>query len=246
MCATPRFVLTTDQDWAPEWALAELLEWSVDHQLPLHVFRTGPSQVLDEAVASNLTTQGWHPNLAAGSSHGSSLEEIVEWFSATFPRSRSVRGHGFQESSAAWAAFSEVGIRFDSQFPSAFSAHLVPTVHFTGIIRLPVFLEDDLWLLAHPGVHEVTPLGHRLFSPGLKIFNLHAAHLALNTPSTSAYETARAEFYSASSSPALRHQGVGIRNLFDDIVSKITASGGAFESFDALCDEAAEHAINER
>ena len=46
----PVFVLTSDQDWAPEWAIATFLEKVKKWGQPLHVFRTNPSAALDAAV----------------------------------------------------------------------------------------------------------------------------------------------------------------------------------------------------
>lgn len=184
-------------------------------------------------------TQGWHPNLAPGSSHGNSVAEVVAWFTETFPGSVSIRGHGFNETFAAWSAFAAAGIRYDSQFPAAFSAHLVPMVHVTGIVRMPVYLEDDLWLATFPDNYTAEgTVAHTLFEPGLKIFSLHAAHLALNTPSLGAYDATRNEFYNSQAPGRLVHRGDGIRNLFDSLVDKIEATGGCFEPFHAACHEA--------
>src|SRR5262249_43603911 len=201
----PRFCLTSDQDWAPDWALEELLDWVRRRGLPLHVFRTNPSDVLDDAVRHGEITQGWHPNLAPGSSHGNSTADVVAWFTETFPGSVSIRGHGFNETFAAWSAFAAAGIRYDSQFPAAFSGHLAPMVHVAGIVRLPVFLEDDLWLGTFPGRYAADRVARTLLTPGLKIMNLHAAHLALNTPSLDTYRAHASAFYASRSAGELVH-----------------------------------------
>jgi hypothetical protein len=234
----PRFCFTSDQDWAPEWALEELLDWVRARGIPLHVFRTSASEVLDEAVQRGEITQGWHPNLAPTSSHGSSVEEVVGWFQENFPGGISVRGHGFNESYAAWSAFAHAGIEYDSQFPAAFSGHLVPAVHATGIVRMPVFLEDDLWLGAFPGRYTPDVVLDTLFAPGLKILNIHAAHLALNTPSLHAYRAAASMFYESRGPGRLIHGGDGTRTMIDALAGAIDERGNEFEPFEAICREA--------
>ena len=238
LVAEPRFCFTSDQDWAPEWALEALLDWVRERAIPLHVFRTSASEILDDAVQRGEITQGWHPNLAPTSSHGSSIEEVVAWFTENFPGSISVRGHGFNESYAAWSAFAVAGIEYDSQFPAAFSAHLVPAVHATGLVRMPVYLEDDLWLGAFPGRYTPEVIRETLFTAGLKIMNVHAAHLGLNTPSLSAYRAVASTFYESRAPGRLVHRGDGIRTMIDSVVAAIAERGKEFEPFETLCHEA--------
>src|SRR5579863_7836119 len=75
----PVFVLTGDQDWAPEWAVEVYLQHIKKWQQPAHVFRTSPSEGLDQAVRTGLLEQGWHPNFLPGSSHGSTTDEVVQY-----------------------------------------------------------------------------------------------------------------------------------------------------------------------
>ena len=50
VASEPVFVLTSDQDWAPEWAITTFLKKAKKWDQPLHVFRTSPSAVLDAAL----------------------------------------------------------------------------------------------------------------------------------------------------------------------------------------------------
>ena len=52
--------MTSDQDWAPEWAIERLLTEAQAATIPLHVFRTSASSALDIAAAEGAVTQGWH------------------------------------------------------------------------------------------------------------------------------------------------------------------------------------------
>jgi hypothetical protein len=233
---TPRFVLTADQEWSPEWAIEALLDWTFDRQVPLHVFRTSASPVLDDALARNLITQGWHPNFSADSSQGSSTREVIEYMRQHFPDCTSVRGHRFNESFPAWTALAATGIRFDSHFASAFSAHLMPMIHATGIVRLPVYLEDDIWLDAFPEVFTIEPVAATLFRPGLKILNVHPAYVALNVPSSDFFNARRSDFYSAGAAGE-SFKGEGIRTLLDTLVDGAESSGHPFIPFGRLCEE---------
>src|SRR6266700_978763 len=92
----PVFVLTSDQDWAPEWAVSIFLEKIAKWRQPLHVFRTNPSHLLD-AIRKGLIDQGWHPNFMPGSSHGTTVEEVIQYCQQNFSGASTVRGHCFAE-----------------------------------------------------------------------------------------------------------------------------------------------------
>jgi hypothetical protein len=233
----PTYVLTADQDWAPEWANETLLAYAEQRGLPLHVFRTSASLALDRAAAEGRISQGWHPNLFPGSSHGATDEEIVDFFTKTFPGAVSVRTHGFREGFRSWRAFAAAGIRYDSQHATACAGHLLPVVHATGIRRLPVYLEDDVWLDTFPDTYDLAPVAHTLHTGGLKIFNVHPVHLALNTPSWAFYEAARPLLYGTTSDGTPRdapYAGGGVATLMDVIVDAV---GTRMTAFPAVCAE---------
>ncbi|WP_189055974.1 polysaccharide deacetylase WbmS family protein [Longimycelium tulufanense] len=233
-----RFSLTADQDWAPEWATRALLDWAHAANLPLHVFQTNPSPALDEAARAGAITRGWHPNFAPGSSHGSDPRAVVAHLAGFLPGVRTVRSHGFSESYQAWLALADAGIRFDSQFPSAFSGHLLPMVHASGIVRLPVWFEDDVWMRLFPGAGEISPIRRTLACPGLKILNVHPVHIALNSPRMTFYDTRREAIYNGDG-PLAAHPGFGVRDAVEAVVAAARNDGADWYSFEDLCDEVA-------
>ncbi|MCP2258123.1 hypothetical protein LX15_001810 [Streptoalloteichus tenebrarius] len=238
-----RFAVTADQDWAPEWATEVMLEWVRRLDVPLHVFQTNPSPALDRAAEEGLVTRGWHPNFFPGSTHGDDEPSVVRHMAEFLPGVRTVRTHGFRESYLALTELANAGIRFDSQFPSAFSGHLVPSVHASGIVRLPVYFEDDVWMRMFPDSGPelgITPLRATLAAPGLKILNVHPIHLALNSPSMAFYDSRRSGIYGEGADPAaLAHDGFGVRDVVTAIIDAARADGEKWRSFEDLCDEAA-------
>lgn len=236
--ARPRLVLTSDQDWAPEWAVAALLQVAAGWEAPLHVFRTNPSPVLDSATPPVGVTHGWHPNFAAGSSHGPTPEAVIEYCERHFGGSSSVRSHGFVESSDIWELLWRHGVKFDSQTVTRFQPRLGPLAHWTGIVRLPVWFEDDVWLrLAAftPDEDDLLPL---LLTPGLKIFNVHAALLATNCPSMHWYREHRSELYTPDAQP-LRNDDGGIATTLDRLVAEAFDAGLRFEPWEDVAADAA-------
>ncbi|MFZ0805884.1 MAG: hypothetical protein WAN03_06860, partial [Candidatus Sulfotelmatobacter sp.] len=164
VASEPVFVLTGDQDWAPEWAIATYLEKIRQWGQLAHVFRTSPSALLDSALHAGVIDQGWHPNFMPGSTHGSTVDEVVQYCQRNFPGARTARCHCFAEDSYRTRALARAGIVADSQNPTPCQGYLLPMVHFTGILRLPVYLEDDVAFSADPAL-SVDVFRKSLFTP---------------------------------------------------------------------------------
>jgi hypothetical protein len=233
----PVFTLTADQDWAPAWAAARLLAAAAGLDIPLHVFRTNPCPVLDEAFAQGRITQGWHPNFLPGSDHGDTPERVIAYCRAHFPGCRTARAHCFLEHTMAWDALAAAGIVADSQVPTYFQEGLVPLLHASGIWRLPVYFEDDIFFRSFPLELPLERIQPTLFGPGLKIFNFHPTFFAANVPSPDYYAAIKARWFSTTGADEqLVHAGRGTRAVLEELAALVTAKGFAFESFEALVD----------
>jgi len=235
----PVYVLTSDQDWAPEWAIAAFLERTAKWGQPLHVFRTNPSPLLDEAVKlkNSAVEQGWHPNFMPGSSHGATVDEVVQYCQRVFPGARTARAHCFAEDSFRMRALAEAGIIADSQNPTPCQGYLLPMIHPSGILRLPVYFEDDTAFDAHDGF-SVDAFLVSLLTPGLKIFNFHPTFVGCNTPSLAHYNAVRSKVF-GTTEPAegVVWKGHGTANMLDDLIGEVMMAGFRFQSLHSVVDE---------
>lgn len=234
----PVFVLTADQDWAPEWANQIFLEKVAQWGQPAHVFRTSPSARLNDAVRSGLIEQGWHPNFLPGSSHGNTVDEVVAYCQREFPGARTARAHCFAEDSFRMRVLAKAGIVADSQNPTPCQGYLLPMIHVSGILRLPVYFEDDCAFDAVDRAFTVEVFRHSLLTPGLKILNFHPTFVACNTPSLAQYNSVRAKVF-GTTEPAqgVRWEGRGTANMFDELMGEILASGHKLVSLHSVVDE---------
>jgi hypothetical protein len=236
VASEPVFVLTSDQDWAPEWAIKIFLEKVKKWAVPLHMFRTSPSAALDGAIHSGTIEQGWHPNFLPGSSHGATVDEVVGYCQRMFPGARTMRAHCFAEDTHRMRALARAGIVADSHWGTPCQGYLLPLVHFTGILRLPVYFEDDVAFAA--GASQVGAFRKTLFTPGLKILIFHPMFVGCNTPSMKHYSEVRDRvFGSAEPAPGVRWEGRGTANLFDELMDEILSAGYRFTSLHRLVDE---------
>ena len=83
---TKRFVLTFDIDWAPDYAILKVWPWRVLGIKP-------PSLLYDQEIINRGHNLGSHPNFLEGSSHGSSVEEIVNKCFTYAPNAWCMRTH---------------------------------------------------------------------------------------------------------------------------------------------------------
>jgi len=238
VAAEPVFVLTADQDWAPEWAISVFLERVSKWGVPAHIFRTNPSAELDKAVKAGAVEQGWHPNFMPGSSHGATVEEVIQYCQRFFPGARTSRTHCFAEDSLRMQALAKAGIVADSQNPTACQGYLLPMIHASGILRLPVYLEDDAAFDAVDSSLSVNVFRKSLFTPGLKILNFHPTFVGCNTPSLAHYNSVRGKvFGTAQPVEGVRWDGHGTANMLDELLGEILSRGYRLQSLHSVVDE---------
>ena len=233
----PVFALTADQDWAPEWAAEVFLDEVRRLGVPLHIFRTNPSLAFDNAVKSAEAEQGWHPNFLPGSSHGASIPEIVRYCERNFPGASTVRSHCYAEDTFSWRELRAAGIVADSQLGTLFQGYLLPVVHWTGIIRLPVYFEDDTFFDIEKSELNLEMIVPTLFTPGLKILNFHPTFVGCNTPSRQYHERLKARIFAPNSSAeGLGWDGRGTLAVFRELVDRILSHGHQFHRFQSVVD----------
>ncbi len=68
----------------------------------------------------------------------------------------------------------ELGYTWDSNVCCHLQENLSPLRLFTGAVRYPVWLEDDVWQKTQEDIDQVI---RDLASPGLKVLNFHPKHL---------------------------------------------------------------------
>ena len=236
----PIYLLTSDQDWAPPWAMHALLE--ATDGTPLHLFRTNPCPVADEAFKSTTITQGRHPNFLPRSNQNITYKEAITYMQQCFPGYNTARNHAYHTDTHFDRLLFEAGIRVDSQIATLWQEGLVPLADVSGTFRLPVFFEDDVFFHHHGPDLDVSSVLNRLFSPGLKVFNLHATFLACNTPSDNHYAEHRERIFGTESPrPEVIHPGRGSRTVFAELRRHVEARGGKFQCFQTLADQIIEN-----
>lgn len=189
------FSVTMDMDWACDGVLADTMDLVDSLGIPVTMFVTHDTPMLQRLREDPLFTLGIHPNFLphlCGQS-GKSFRETIEDLMKIVPEAKVVRCHAIIDATPILTAAKELGFEADYNLFIPFSSGITlkPFRHFSGIMRIPYFYEDDAWALEEGAA---SPEAH-LAADGLKVFNFHPIHLYLNTESMERYQRAKAYYH---------------------------------------------------
>jgi len=237
-----QLVLTLDMDWASEAVLrftAEALEraevrctWFATHRSPVVEAISGREDLFEVGV---------HPNCLSGSTHGQGDGEVLQHMSALFPGAVSMRTHGLYQSTSFLAKAADAGILHDVSLFLPGAAHLAPVRFRYGgadLVRFPYFWEDDV-AMEDPG--ERWSLAGHGASPGLRIYDFHPVHVALNTTSLDRYRALRSlkplPDWDEDFIEEHRQPGVGPLTLFLELADRLSGGGETITGLAARFEE---------
>ena len=230
----PVFVLTFDLEWAPEAAVAFLLNRVAAAGIVPHVFVTHASAVLARAAAEGRAELGIHPNFLPNSTHGTGIDPVIDSVLAVAPEARSWRSHSFVDSTPLSLRMVERGILYDSNLCLFLQPNLFPLEHHSGLLRFPVFWEDDSHWRREPD-WEFSRFEARFFDPGLKVINIHPLNFALNVPSQQFYDRIRGiQPGEQEDMCAYAYPGKGTATFVADLVAAVDRRGHRFTTLETL------------
>ena len=188
-------LITIDTDWAPDWLIDETAAVLLGHEAKATWFVTHSSPAIHRLREHpDLFELGIHPNFNPNSSHGSNVNEIMDYCMAIVPDAKSMRTHGLHQSTNILHAIAERReILFDV---SLFLQHGIisgPVEHkYNGskILRLPFNWMDDFEMYAdNPGwTLSSLDVGDCV------VLDLHPVHIGINSPNHAIYEALKSEF----------------------------------------------------
>ena len=237
--------ITFDVDWAPDWAIALCADICSAYGVPATFYVTHPSDAVGGMGGSEQFELGIHPNFLPGSTQGKSEEEVIDYCLRLAPAAKSMRTHSLLQSTPILALVSDryPQIETDTSLQLFRHDHLQPIDVYLGqrrrrLTRLPFYWEDDTaadhphwdWRSAAPD------------SSGLRIFNFHPIHIAMNMSSMTQYAGLRATLdgrpmYCLTENEVEPYvgPGPGSRTFLETILD--TATPGEFRTVSSITDE---------
>lgn len=209
------YIFSLDCDWCSE----SILEWTLDifleEAVPVTVFVTGKYECLQNL---NNVEIGIHPNFQnlKTEEHEQQITELLDIYSKAI----SVRAHALYEYSNLLNLYQRAGLKIDSTPLMYLCESIAPYKHPSGMLRLPIFWEDDDYFSLEPSWNiEELNLG----LPGIKCFDFHPIHLRLNSWSPEQYNYVKQHNFSEQSILDAEYKGTdkGIRSIFYRLVDYI-------------------------
>ena len=230
--------ITMDLDWACDEVIEDSLNLIDDAGIPVTIFVTHQTSLLERMRKNSLIRLGIHPNFYPqlnNNAKGDYLQEIERLLSLV-PEAHCARSHGLVDATPILSAFEQRGITHDLNLFIPFSSgiQLKPFRHFSGLKRIPFFYEDDAACF-EPVL--AAPADHLFSSPeGLKVFNFHPIHLFLNTESMERYYDAKPFQHNPECLLNYRNQSVerGARSFLKELVCTARAHGIDFAHVEDL------------
>jgi hypothetical protein len=225
--------VTLDLDWACEPAIEETLDYFEEHNIPLTIFTTHPSRRVEESMLKNEV--GLHPYFGEGSSHGSTIKEVVSNVMDLPHNIPAFRCHRFATCNSSRQAMVEAGMKISSNVCTDLEV-ISPFKERFGLLEVPVFLEDGGYLWRKHDLQLISSLQNTLLGPGTKVLLLHPMHFALNTPHFSymydiKQSLTREEWQNMTkgSLKKIKWKERGIRDLIIDII-KLEVTTSSFKN----------------
>jgi SAM-dependent methyltransferase len=225
----PLLVLTSDVDWASDACIEDFAEAILPFGIRPVFMATGESAALRRLFAAGLIELGLHPNFLPGSDHGADVPAVIEHLTSMYPDATTFRAHSFVDSSQITSQMHARGFAYDSNLCLYLQDGLVPLQHGSGLIRFPVFWEDDLhW--TRGGSWDFDTLIDQFMTPGLKVLNVHPINFALNVTNTDHYQSVRSQAKTLTSGEIKekRYAGTGTRTFTLRLIERLHSAGLRF------------------
>lgn len=216
--------LTTDIDWAPDYAVEDLLLLVADAGFPITAFATHASSVFNGA--SSTVEIGLHPDNTRPHPEFGLRRKILD-LKTMFPDARGVRAHRnfFGQNVAQMAA--DAALTYDASVFQWRRPYCQAFRDQYGLVRMSYNWEDGIQAdMGLPWSLEHVPMD----GPGLKIFNVHPIFIYLNCPDDDYRRRAVKDFPDLTRAPRdvlqpLVYPGYGARSFLVDLLRELKARG---------------------
>lgn len=218
-------IVTVDLDWAPEPAIEETLSYLLKEGVIPTVFITHRSSCIEDHFRE--IEVGLHPFFHPDSSHGKTLEEVVESVMSLPHNVPAFRSHRYGQCNESNRLMVEAGMKISSNVCTDLEC-IQPFIDRLGLIQVPIYFEDGSYLWnRHPLEMEF-----QLFEKNFTVMNIHPMHFAINTPTFDYMAQIKRRFtrkewigMDRKALNAIKYQGEGIRQVTTRLLNTFQEKG---------------------
>ena len=206
-----------------DWASDEVLSFAIDIIEQFDIFATWfvthDTHLLERLRANPKFELGIHPNyntlLMGEAEPGENFCTITKRLLDIVPEARSLRSHSLTQSTHLLNFFCDLGLTHDSNIfiPWNGGCELRPWLNWNGLTRVPYCWEDHIAIVSNGFDLEAVRSAR-----GIKVFDFHPIHVALNTESLKRYEEAKPFQKDWNSIYSRMNRNHGIRTLLEYLI----------------------------
>jgi len=226
--------LTFDMDWACNELMDFLYDLLEKYDLAATIHITNYFASLDRYKKNKRIELGIHPNfniLVDGNTVEGLKDKksIIEQCKSIVPDAVTARSHSLLSSTPITRSLYNYGIRYELNcYIDPYKGICVYPWFLQGVLQVPFFYEDDLYLMEKCKNSLAFYLDHEIKM--YKIFNFHPIHLFLNSESLKRYERVKENYQDFSIlQKNVNTNNYGILDFFKELVETAKTQGYQFK-----------------
>jgi hypothetical protein len=192
------YLITIDIDWAPDSAISETAHYLIENEVKATWFITHASPEIEKLKEyPHLFELGVHPNFKNIRLEADDIKIIMLALNKIVPEAKSIRTHSLVQSTPLIKILREdYNFLYDVSLFLPLTPNIMPHHLFLSensyICRIPYFWEDDEAMFNPKSNFNFSD--KHLSAEGIKIFNFHPIHIALNSCSMRNYYSMKLKF----------------------------------------------------
>jgi hypothetical protein len=219
-----RKLLTFDIDWACDEVLHYLLDILEAEQVRATMFVTHATPVLERMRNNPLIELGIHPNfnpLIEGADDAKSAQATLAELKELVPEAAVCRSHSLTTSGRWLGMYQAHKIEVLSNTMMNSVQYIEPYHQVNGLTEVPIFFADDGHIYISDEKHlpllDMDSIVERAHE-GLRVFNFHPIHIAINTDSFEFYNNTRSIHQDMAAIESRRNQGEGACTILKKLI----------------------------
>lgn len=223
-------IVTVDLDWAPEPAIEETLDYLQERGIIPTVFATHRSSRVESSL--HQIEVGLHPFFHPSSSHGKTLEEIVDSVMSIPHNIPAFRCHRYATCNESNNQMIQAGMKVASNICTNLEI-VSPFIDRLGLIQVPIYFEDGGYLWNY----DLLKTTFQVVEEAIIVINIHPMHFVVNTPFFDYMVQIKKQFtrenwigMSRKQLDNLRYKGKGIRQVIIGLIDSFKQKDSLFRS----------------
>lgn len=208
-----KVILTFDLDWCSDKVLQYTLDKLISAKVSATFFVTHDTPLLNKIRKYDFFELGIHPNFNRNTTHGNSIEKIIDYCLKIVPEAVSSRSHGLKISSNKLIFMMKKAIKIDC---SIFMPHVdnLESFYFkinkNKILRVSYNWEDDYEFYQEEKKYTYDTIKHLKIA----ILDFHPIHVVLNSNSEELYNQYKLN------KNIKKNKDIGAETMLDEVIEE--------------------------